>query len=980
MRKMADKYYRLVCFVVDICADVLRKYFIKLARTEAGSTYTSIDAYLSQRNRDVMQLFNNKKLRRDQYDLLYPGNSTADENQWDVSILVTLITELFATRLQPVEIFALKTEIRGIRNELQHNPNTGNISDDDFDDYWGRLDSSVRLIATNALDTNDQASLLEKINQVKCNHLPNLSDCQRLWHEETIKQMFNILDEVQANTSILRQVTVQKPGPSGDKNKRIKVADDILARLQAGFESTMKELSGDFNPPSEVTDIRAKLRDGHHVVVTGCNNSRYFETALAAIKGMDYNYKRCVEMHTSSDWRHIDPEDVDLVLCRDPFGRISYDESKAKAMDDIFKSMMHSTKRDSSDKALDIVIVTDLKIFEECKMHHDHELLDEVVKVFTDTSSTQPADLTIAMTKHFLMVYKISSRQVDDQILKNAKKSFKANKAIVLTGHEKCGKTSIAVALASAYEEQQCLLLKKPNDVNYIDFPNTCLVIIDEFAGKYRYEENEVYKWYNMFDYLYNAVIAEPINVIITCEKSKLDKCINEVRRHAILEHVVDVSLQKAVVKSEVPEEYGHISGKIVTTDHSIGTISNTTQTLNYTASLLGDPSQGPIPLSRHDTIPVSTRNTSIFGLEYGHVSFVNIDHSIGTISNTTQSKNYPLPLPEVPSQWPILLSSPERIPLSTGNTSYFGRTQLEGIQNPMQLKRGFPGMERVIQTETADLSVKRSRSMSSGLWSVKEKREINIRTYADSQDCNIKGSCILPLGEILLADYNNNNLKKLDDMYNVKCVCDLPGMPYDVCYVGDNVAVVSQFAGKLHFVDTKHSMTLDRSIDTDHTCHGLACHGDQIYVRDCYGSVYRYSTDGIKQQMIYSSRNLYNIFNNTSISVSIDGSKLYLPCENELVTIDNNGNHWFILNNLDIVSSGGVCVDDQGFVYVTDSNGNFLQISEDGRTILQVITNISGWKCALLRTLTFDRRNKALIAAGYSDTIQLQRGLTSVV
>jgi energy-coupling factor transporter ATP-binding protein EcfA2 len=152
------------------------------------------------------------------------------------------------------------------------------------------------------------------------------------------------------------------------------------------------------------------------------------------------------------------------------------------------------------------------------------------------------------------MVNKIPSGQVDDEILKKAKKSFQKYKAIVLTGHEKCGKTSLAVALASAYDVQDCLLLKKPNDINYIDFPNTCLVIIDEFAGKYRYEENEVYEWYNMFDYLYNAVIAEQMNVIITCEKGKLDKCIKEVSRHAILEHVVDVSLQKVVVRSEVPE------------------------------------------------------------------------------------------------------------------------------------------------------------------------------------------------------------------------------------------------------------------------------------------------------------------------------------------------------------------------------------------------------------------------------------------
>jgi energy-coupling factor transporter ATP-binding protein EcfA2 len=158
------------------------------------------------------------------------------------------------------------------------------------------------------------------------------------------------------------------------------------------------------------------------------------------------------------------------------------------------------------------------------------------------------------MTKYFLKVYKKSSGQVDDQILTKAKKSFKEKKAIVLTGHKECGKTSVAVALASAYEEQQCLLLKKPYDIDKIDFPNICLVIIDEFAGKYRYEENEAYDWYAMFDHLYNAVKAGQMNVIITCDKGKLDKCINKIGRHAILDHVVDVPLQKAVVKSEVTE------------------------------------------------------------------------------------------------------------------------------------------------------------------------------------------------------------------------------------------------------------------------------------------------------------------------------------------------------------------------------------------------------------------------------------------
>jgi hypothetical protein len=259
---------------------------------------------------------------------------------------------------------------------------------------------------------------------------------------------------------------------------------------------------------------------------------------------------------------------------------------------------------------------------------------------------------------------------------------------------------------------------------------------------------------------------------------------------------------------------------------------------------------------------------------------------------------------------------------------------------------------------------------MSSGLWSVDEERKIKIRIKDDRKLCYISGICILPSGEILLADDTNKKLKKLDKMYNVKCVCVLPDKPIDVCYVGDNVAVVP-LRWKLHFVDTKRSMKLIRSIDTDHSCSGLACHGDQMYVRDCYSSVYSYSKYGIKQQLIYSYRNLYKYFKNTSqITVSNDGSKLYLPYEKVLVTIDNIGNQLCTLYNRDIRGSCGVCVDDQGFVYVDDMNGNIIQISEDGRTILYVITNLSHMTDGRSRTLTFNRKNKALIAAGYSDTI----------
>jgi hypothetical protein len=168
------------------------------------------------------------------------------------------------------------------------------------------------------------------------------------------------------------------------------------------------------------------------------------------------------------------------------------------------------------------------------------------------------------MTSNFLKTYQISCGQVNADVFRKAKDKFKSHKALVLSGPKNCEKTSVAVALTSAYESSRCLLLKKPYDVNYIDFANICLVIIDEFAGKYRYEENDVYEWYNMFDHLYNAVIAGQINVIMTCEKDKLEKCINEIGRHAILDHVVEIPLQTTVVKLEVTERKLSLSRSVI--------------------------------------------------------------------------------------------------------------------------------------------------------------------------------------------------------------------------------------------------------------------------------------------------------------------------------------------------------------------------------------------------------------------------------
>ncbi|XP_045185535.2 uncharacterized protein LOC123543534 [Mercenaria mercenaria] len=628
---MYDKYYRLICFVVNLCPELLRDLFLKLAKSD-GTTYTTLPTYLATKTSEIKKMVVKGHIRKDQFNVLYPGHGNTDESDWDVSLLVTLIIGLFKTKLRPLDMTFIN-KIREVRNKLQHLPDTARLSDDDFDTYWGRLETATTTLAKQIFGSKYENSFKTKINNAKTNHLPNLGDYLRVWYEEIIKQMnykmenmTDTLKEMKNNVntistdtrntaSLLQSVTIPEPGNSENKRQRIRVPDNtVLSHLQVQFEKSINALQDSFSAPREVLEIQRKLKEKHYVVIAGSYNSQCSEIAFATVKEMSYNYKRCVEIHRPSDWRLISPEDVDLVICRDPFGSTSYDESKASSMAENFDRMLQLTK-ENGDETIHIVIITDFIVLGEVKQKHAHDILEDVVNVFGAATKEHPADLTLesggqvscfssthnlpVMTKYFINQYKSSSELVKKDVLQKAKDTFKKKKSVIIAGPERCGKTSVAVALASSYKPSECLLLTGPSDVKKIDFSRECLLIIDEFAGKYRYDENVVYKWYEMFDLLDAALSNGKINLVITSETSKLQRCCDEIKVHPLLEHRVELTenciVFKRKIKTEAPEMSKHfksISIESLQPSSSISRVKelpvwsvNTMQTRNINAS-----------------------------------------------------------------------------------------------------------------------------------------------------------------------------------------------------------------------------------------------------------------------------------------------------------------------------------------------------------------------------------------------------------
>jgi hypothetical protein len=144
-----------------------------------------------------------------------------------------------------------------------------------------------------------------------------------------------------------------------------------------------------------------------------------------------------------------------------------------------------------------------------------------------------------AQTKCYMKFKKDSMVCPQQSILRKAKRIFKTNKSLVITGKQKCGKTSLAMSLLEAYEECHCLILTEPEDVEYIRLNETCVVVIEDFTGKHILDRSRIEKWFRKFDILLAAVKERQLNVIITCEETRFSQCCSEFKGHPLLEHMI---------------------------------------------------------------------------------------------------------------------------------------------------------------------------------------------------------------------------------------------------------------------------------------------------------------------------------------------------------------------------------------------------------------------------------------------------------
>ncbi|XP_060595403.1 uncharacterized protein LOC132749599 isoform X2 [Ruditapes philippinarum] len=279
-------------------------------------------------------------------------------------------------------------------------------------------------------------------------------------------------------------------------------------------------------------------------------------------------------------------------------------------------------------------------------------------------------------------------------------------------------------------------------------------------------------------------------------------------------------------------------------------------------------------------------------------------------------------------------------------------------------------GIKQVI-SERSYVEQKRRLNIKSikGTYNVRIDNALINRDKNDQDECGITSMCMLPNSELLLADFGNNKLKKLNSSYKVISYCGVPEdrYLYSVCYIGNDIVVAVLRGNSIQYVNVSSNVSLRQLVKLDHDCLGLACHGDTLYINSG-DKIYKYDENCTQQQVLYPYPHKVS---SPFIVVSDNGYRLYFSADKGLTTIDCKGNLLFS-EQVDGYKIFDSCIADEGIVLVLDAANNVHQLDYNGKKHWTV--DNMPLEMLVPFSMCFDRERCRLIVGGFEGMIYVYK------
>lgn len=215
---------------------------------------------------------------------------------------------------------------------------------------------------------------------------------------------------------------------------------------------------------------------------------------------------------------------------------------------------------------------------------------------------------------------------------------------------------------------------------------------------------------------------------------------------------------------------------------------------------------------------------------------------------------------------------------------------------------------------------------------------QFNVRLPEDQNACSLKGTALMDDGRIVLADYDNHNVKLFDSKLYRGSRLSLSSGPWDIEVTGPKeVAVTLPFESKIQFIAVTDQLKTTRTIKMEMDCYGLVCRNQELVVV-CNDyligpAVQIVSMTGRVKQTIDTDRSGRRILTDPYyLTVTPTGKQIYVADKDRIVCMDRHGNVTSIYEDPSLRNTRGIDMDNEGNLYVCGyMSNNVLQITMHG-------------------------------------------------
>ena len=222
-------------------------------------------------------------------------------------------------------------------------------------------------------------------------------------------------------------------------------------------------------------------------------------------------------------------------------------------------------------------------------------------------------------------------------------------------------------------------------------------------------------------------------------------------------------------------------------------------------------------------------------------------------------------------------------------------------------------------------LKLSRNKTTNFQKMKVQNSRDVQIKLPSDKNTPIISGCTFMADGQLLVCDYDNNNIKLLNSKFDITDSLGLAGYPWDISAVDSVTAVITRPGSKqLQFIDIVPSLKAGKQIKLDKQCWGVDVVRDDIYVI-CFDYA------GNREIRVFDKKGTFirkipDVNNNLSslttpyyIAVSTTSSKIYVSdCStNTVMCISFDGSLVFNYKHADLRYPRTVIPDEEGNILV---------------------------------------------------------------